>query len=337
MKKNELEILYSVPALYDLGILKIDPLTPDASDRRYFRAYVEDKAWGETIIAMCLPQRVDGELSFVNVGKYLYDRGFPVPRVYHYNSSAGILLLEDCGDISLETFLRGLDGARVISVYKKALDICLDFELLCKKDASCVAFSYEFDFDKFMWEFDFFVEHMLKGHNKAYIPPGDKERLMSLFSPVVKRLVKEDKVFTHRDYHSRNIMVNGEGLFLLDFQDARLGPCQYDLASLLRDSYVQLPDSVVSELLTYYFEQKNNRGKAVPCKEEFMKVFDYMSIQRNLKALGTFAFQATVKGNYNYKQWIAPTIGYLEKNLKKYKELEQFALFLARYIEGVVL
>jgi N-acetylmuramate 1-kinase len=145
-------------------------------------------------------------------------------------------------------------------------------------------------------------------------------------------LARQPRVFTHRDYHSRNLMVYQERLRLIDFQDARLGPCQYDLASLLYDSYVVLPADLRAELLTYYLEHKATTAGASLESESFLLIFDYMCLQRNLKALGTFAFQTVVKCTSRYLEAIPPTLSYIQEHLCRHPELRELRELLEAHL-----
>jgi len=331
-----IEKLRLLPAFHELMVQRVEPLTPDASERRYFRLFPNERKWGDTVVAMCLAVPESGESAFENVQRYLLSSGLPVPKIYMYDSSLGIMLLEDLADISLESYVSNASERELVSVYKRALDICLDFEFLCKREtSSCVAFSLVFDYDKLMWEFDFFIRHMIMGLNGVSLSEPEVDELKSLFAPVLRVLTSEPTVFAHRDFHSRNIMVKNGKLRIIDFQDARLGPCQYDVASLLRDSYVQFSDTALDELLDYYLSEKEKRHKPVLDRGKFRKVFDYMSIQRNLKAVGTFSFQVSAKKNLKFDRWIVPTIGYVRNNLVKYPELKCFARVLGKYVQGV--
>ena len=118
----------------------------------------------------------------------------------------------------------------------------------------------------------------------------------------------------HRDYHSRNLMWRDERLCIIDFQDARLGPDTYDLASLLRDSYVDLPEQVVDELIAYFLALQGRSAESA----EFRRRFDLMALQRNLKALGTFGYQTTARRNPVYIQYIPRTLNYVRANLHRY-------------------
>ncbi len=103
-------------------------------------------------------------------------------------------------------------------------------------------------------------------------------------------------------------MVHNEGLVLLDFQDARLGPAQYDLVSLLRDSYYRLPEERVWEMVDLFIELKNRQSQEPIDRADFIRIFDLMSLQRNLKAVGTFAFQQHAMHNDRYRPYIEPTL-----------------------------
>jgi N-acetylmuramate 1-kinase len=149
-------------------------------------------------------------------------------------------------------------------------------------------------------------------------------------------LARQPRVLTHRDYHSRNLMLCQGRLRVIDFQDARLGPCQYDLASLLYDSYVVLPPDLREELLTYYLEGKTVRDGHALDRDAFAEVFDYMCLQRHLKALGTFAFQAAVKHTRRYVAAIPPTLSYVRTNLARHPELRRLNDLLEAYLFAVV-
>jgi N-acetylmuramate 1-kinase len=128
---------------------------------------------------------------------------------------------------------------------------------------------------------------------------------------LVDELAAEPRVLCHRDYHSRNLMVHAGQLFVIDFQDARMGPNTYDLVSLLRDSYVDLPETLVESL-------RDDFGAEVDeSPVEFRRRFDVMAMQRNLKALGTFGFQAVSKANPVYAQYVPRTLRYVRDNLER--------------------
>jgi len=138
-------------------------------------------------------------------------------------------------------------------------------------------------------------------------------------------------VLCHRDYHSRNLMLFADRLYWIDFQDARMGPASYDLASLLRDAYVDVPEELQEEL------QERFRQKAAPgeARDVFRRRFDLMCVQRNLKALGTFGYMATVRQNPVYLPYIPRTLAHARRNLSLYPELERLRRTLARHVPGL--
>jgi len=136
-------------------------------------------------------------------------------------------------------------------------------------------------------------------------------------------------VLCHRDYHSRNLMLHEGRLHWIDFQDARMGPAAYDLASLLRDAYVDVPSELRDEMAEEF------RQKAVPGepREVFRRRFDLTSVQRNLKALGTFGYMATVRSNPVYLPYIPRTLAHARRNLSRYPQLERLWRTLGRHVE----
>ncbi|PYR53881.1 MAG: hypothetical protein DMF91_27700 [Acidobacteria bacterium] len=141
-------------------------------------------------------------------------------------------------------------------------------------------------------------------------------------------LAAEPRVLCHRDYHSRNLMLHQDSLYIIDFQDARMGPDTYDLVSLLRDSYVDIKDAAVDELIAYFLALKG-----VQDDQEFRRRFDVMALQRNLKALGTFGYQTATRRNPVYIQYIPRTLRYARTNLEKYPRFARLRELLARHIE----
>ena len=137
----------------------------------------------------------------------------------------------------------------------------------------------------------------------------------------------EPRVLCHRDYHSRNLMLNDGQLYMIDFQDARMGPDTYDLVSLLRDSYVDLTDQTVEDLIAYFLALKGT-----PEDPDFRRRFNVMALQRNLKALGTFGYQTTARRNPVYIQYIPRTLRYVRRNLPL-PRFERLRELLATHVE----
>jgi N-acetylmuramate 1-kinase len=314
---------------------QVIPLLGDASDRRYYRVLVATPVDGiASLILMRLAEpHTAGELPFVNIQRYLSSKGIPVPRLFCDASQHGFVLLEDLGDVTLEAALQGADRDQIAHAYGEALDILLALQhpASVAPRGSCVAFSLAFDVDKLMWELDFFLTHVIKQLCRRQLQPAEESALRGQFWKISSMLARQPRVLTHRDYHSRNLMRHRGRLRVIDFQDARLGPCQYDLASLLYDSYVVLPADLREDLLASYLERKA-MVDGHQDREGFLQVFDYMCLQRNLKALGTFAFQTTVRQNLRYAAAIPPTLGYIRGHLARHPELRRLTELLEEHL-----
>ncbi len=332
------------------GCHEITPLRGDASNRRYYRLHPSDHGKGNSIIVMELAEpeafkkseeKVSAsqvpirELPYINILKHLKDSQVAVPQLYYYDEKRGWLFLEDLGDMTLWEELKGRDLETHRRYYTQAIDELLKIQIQATRLANrdCIAFGRAFDVPLLMWEFDHFLEYGVEVYKKKKIHPQDRQRIKAIFEEIAQSLAAEPRYFTHRDYHSRNLMVQGEKIRVLDFQDALMGPAQYDLASLLRDSYLSLPEKLITELLNYYMDRKQALEGVALNRESFVRRFDLMSIQRNLKAAGRFAYIDAVKHNPNYLQFILPTLGYVKKNLSKYPELGELHTLLSGYVE----
>jgi aminoglycoside/choline kinase family phosphotransferase len=315
----------------------IVPLPGDASDRRYSRvSYTTKKGERKTVVLMQLGEPgLSGELPFLNVQKYLKKKKIPVPEVFFYDREKGLVVLEDLGEMTMEERLKKENNRVRREFYQRAIDILLNMQKESDKEerGACIAYSLEFDVEKLMGELDFFVTHMIEGLLQKKIRKADRKKLEESFLAVVVPLTEGKKVFTHRDYHSRNIMIRNDTLGIVDFQDARLGLCQYDLASLLRDSYLVLDEELKEDLIDYYITGKEALERTKIDRKKFMKLFDYMSLQRNLKAVGTFSYQSVCKKNARYLEYIEDTLGYVRTNLGKYAELRGLKDLLFSYLE----
>jgi N-acetylmuramate 1-kinase len=299
-------------------------LKGDASDRNYYRSTYVLNSSSEiqrSVIIMQLA-KLEAEPDFNCMQKFLRNLDIPVPDIFHFDAKHGLLFLMDCGDIHLADQITE-EPENTVLWYQRAVDIIVAFHIRATDtitpDSS--AHSLFFDEEKLMWEMDFMLEHYVQGMLASTLTKDEMNIVREALRTLCKTLSKEDRVFTHRDYHSRNIMIHNGKLKVIDFQDARMGPCQYDLVSLLKDSYVVLNEPARNELLEYYIECMEKNGRKV-AREPFYKIFEWMSLQRNLKAIGTFAYQHKVLGNDRYLQYIEPTLDYIRQTLGNRRDLE---------------
>ncbi|NIP99583.1 MAG: phosphotransferase, partial [Nitrospinaceae bacterium] len=217
-------------------------------------------------VLMQLAQAEQGpETDFTRILKFLKSLDLPVPELYGYEAGRGLLILEDCGDHTLEAHLRDHPG-QLEDTYRRAVELLsrLQTRATSKIGPDCPAYHLRFDVKKLMWEFDFMLEHYVGGLHKSPLRPRESNKIRNRFLPLCQTLADQPLCFTHRDYHSRNLMVKNGDLMILDFQDARMGPCQYDLVSLLKDSYLILPRALREELIDRFIELKEKEeGRAL--------------------------------------------------------------------------
>ncbi len=291
--------------------VRIVALTGDASDRTYFRVTAPDGS--SNVLAVHDDPFDFGSLAFAQVAQLLKRMPIPVPAIRGHHDDLGILVLEDLGDVTLQATLGGATDLEQAALYRQAVGLIAFLQHRGRElaDPACRPYQTAFDEEKLGWELRFFVKHFLEAYRGATLSSSVREALTSEFGSMAEGLAAEPQVLCHRDYHSRNLMWCRDRLYAIDFQDARLGPDTYDLASLLRDSYVDLPESVVDEMIAHFLELTAQGDRA----EEFRHRFETMALQRNLKALGTFGYQTTALANPVYIQYIPRTLRYVRTNL----------------------
>jgi aminoglycoside/choline kinase family phosphotransferase len=304
------------------------PLTGDASDRRYYRVLVRQEP-SQVLAVHPGPIEFD-RLPFVNVARLLAAMPVPAPRVLAHSDALGIIALQDLGDVTLQAHLGAATRAEHAALYRQAVGL---IHALQRRGAELASLDYvpygiAFDEEKLTWELQFFLKHFLEAYRGAVLTAGEREGLAAEFSAIARELAEEPRVLCHRDYHSRNLMLHNGILHIIDFQDARMGPDTYDLASLLRDSYVDFTDSQVDELIAYFLALRGASDA-----REFRRRFDLMTLQRNLKALGTFGYQTTTRGNPVYIQYIPRTLTYARHNVERYPRFARLREILAAHLE----
>jgi aminoglycoside/choline kinase family phosphotransferase len=308
---------------------RVMPLTGDASDRRYFRVLLPDAP--SIVLSVHAAAFEFDTLPFVNVARLLARMPVPIPAVLGHADDLGVLALEDLGDVTLQAHLGAATPAEHAALYRQAVALIATLQRRGAELASpeYLPYAVAFDIEKLTWELDFFIKHFIEAYRGIVMPAASRDELRSEFALVIASLAAEPRVLCHRDYHSRNLMLHGSQLYIIDFQDARMGPDTYDLVSLLRDSYVDLPEGTVDELLAYFLAVKGQSGG----EREFRRRFDVMALQRNLKALGTFGYQTTARRNPVYIQYIPRTLRYVRDNLEHLPQFDRMRELLATHVE----
>jgi aminoglycoside/choline kinase family phosphotransferase len=306
--------------------VRVAPLSGDASTRRYYRVVDGGTSY---VLALYPEPFVAEELSYLAVHGLLEGYGLPVPATVDVDAGRGIVLQEDLGDRTLQVVLEGAGEGERGELYREAVDEVAQLQMRAAQGPQKLdCFRVAFDIEKLSWELHYFLKHFLEGHRGGDLTVEDRATLSEAFHELSHEIASWPRVLCHRDYHSRNLMLHRARLHWIDFQDARMGPATYDIASLLRDAYVDVPEELREEL------KERFRQKATPDepREVFRRRFDLMCVQRNLKALGTFGYMATVRQNPVYLPYIPRNLAHARHNLSRYPELERLWRTLARHV-----
>jgi len=312
---------------------RVVQLTGDASDRRYFRVLMRE---GPSQVLAVHPQAIEFErLPFANVARLMSRMPVPVPAILGHSDPLGIIALQDLGDVTLQAHLGAASAAEHAALYREAVTL---IDTLQKRGAELaspeyVCYGIAFDIEKLTWELQFFTKHFLEGYRGAVLTPASREALAVEYAAIANELAGEARVLCHRDYHSRNLMLHEGRLYIIDFQDTRMGPDTYDLVSLLRDSYVDFTESQVDELIAFFMALRGVGGGGGAEVAEFKRRFELMALQRNLKALGTFGFQTAARANPVYIQYIPRTLTYARANMDRHARFGRLRELLAEHLD----
>ena len=307
------------------------PLTGDASNRRYVRVF--PKATKSLVLAI-YEQRFEYEtLPFVTVSKLLHHLSVPVPEILEHVEALGILALEDLGDVTLQAHVGTGPATDHEALYGEAIDhiVTLQQHRPSKRTSSLLPFTVTFDAKKFLWELNYFLKYFVGAYRGIHLPPAHHEMVNLEFIKLSEELAEEPRILCHRDFHSRNLMLHQNQLYVIDFQDARMGPATYDLSSLLRDSYVDISEDTVNRMIGRYIDKMQIREDL----SNFRCKFDTMALQRNLKALGTFGYQTAARRNPVYIQYIPRTIRYVRDTLLHYSKFSRLHDVLSTYMSDL--
>ena len=312
----------------DYSLENVERLTGDASTRRYYRLFTNQ----ESFVA-CLDHPTEtGTNPFVRVHKFLNEHGVRVPIIHDRSVEKGYILEEDLGDVTLLQHLSTIKTKeKELEIYKIIIDRLLEIHKIpsAKVEASG-KFELRFDAEKFNNEIDFTVDFFMKRFLKIE-EPSIREKVASLFVPICERLASEKMILTHRDYHSRNIMVKDNDFIIIDFQDARWGLPQYDLVSMLEDCYYELDEDNKKYLIQYYYDSLPLQVHGQETFDDFMVLYDDMALQRVFKAVGSFSYIYETRKDIRYIKYIGFAMEKIRKILMKDTKYDELRELLFKY------
>ena len=299
----------------------IAPASADASFRRYFRVVPEGAhafAPRRSLIVMDAPPPMEDCAPFVHVAGLLGRAGVHAPQVLAADLARGFLLLTDLGD---RTYLDALDPATADTLYRDAIEALVRWQCATREGELP-----PYDEALLKRELALFPDWYVARHLGATLTPGRRQVLESVFRLVLDNNLAQPRVFVHRDYHSRNLMVAQPNPGVLDFQDAVIGPVTYDLVSLLRDAYVSWDEEREIDWAIRYWERARHAGLPVdPDFGRFWRDFEWMGVQRQLKVLGIFARLAHRDGKHGYLGDMPRVSAYLRRACERYGALAPLA------------
>lgn len=300
----------------------VQPVSGDASFRRYFRTQHQGKSY----IIMDAPPDKEDCTSFIAIARHWREHGVQVPELLAIDQAQGFLLLSDFGDQVLLSALRNPDGTPIFEAgdrhYHNAMNALLHIQQV-PESASRLP---PYDHALLLREMSLFKDWLSIKHLGLELSASETQVFDDCFEALAQAALSQPKVTVHRDYHSRNLMLlPDDSLGIIDFQDAVFGPITYDLVSLLRDCYIVWPEKQVNAWAEYYFQASRDQGLHNADLGTFMRWFDLMGVQRHLKASGIFARLSLRDGKHGYLDSVPDTVNYLRRVMPRYAETRALA------------
>ncbi|MBI5784450.1 MAG: phosphotransferase [Rhodocyclales bacterium] len=287
------------------------PASADASFRRYLRATFDD---GGTRVVMDAPPSHEDVKPWLHVQRLFHDAGTHVPEVIAADIERGYLLLSDLGST---TYLADLTNDNADEHYRAASEALIRIQLASKANELP-----PYDRVLLKRELDLFPDWYLAQHVKLSLTESQSSQLAAAFEQIMAVNLAEPRVYVHRDYHSRNLMVARPNPGIIDFQDAVYGPISYDLVSLFKDAYVHWPEERVLDWLVRYWQAARKAGLPVRADfGDFFRDYEWMGVQRHVKVLGIFARLYHRDGKDGYLKDMPLVARYLRGACERYREL----------------
>lgn len=299
-------------SLFPGQAIRLAPASADASFRRYFRAILSN---GDHYIVMDAPPQYEDCRPFIEIAALFGAADVNTPKVLAQDLAQGFLLLTDLGDV---TYLSVLNAENAGALYSDAVDALIKIQR-----ASCPGVLPGYDRALLERELRLLPEWYIARHLGVELDAGQTQTLETVFEALLANNLAQPKVFVHRDYHSRNLMLTQPNPGVLDFQDAVYGPVTYDLVSLFKDAYIRWDEEIVLDWLIRYWEKARDAGLPVDADfGAFYRDFEWMGVQRHIKVLGIFARLYHRDGKTGYLKDMPLVMDYLRGACGRYRELE---------------
>ena len=310
-------------------------LTADASIREYFRIN-----WnGESAVACVYPEAFDpAEQTFLDVTRLFTAGGLPVAEVLDFDGNFGVIVQEDLGDRVLRDVMLAAREEHRSRLLDEAITLIARIQTATPMafEMNSIASRLKFDREKLLWELNFFKTHYFETYLKRPLSPADDERLSAEFRELAGELESYAAVLCHRDFHAANLMLDAASrMRIIDHQDARIGSAAYDLVSFLLDRITEPPAREwLAEKRKYFLDVRRKLGLAKLDEEEFAYEFRLQTIQRCLKAAGTFSFQSANRGKTYFVPFIKPMFAISRRGAESLGRFPVIQEILERELDG---
>lgn len=302
----------------------VTPLAGDASFRRYFRLHTE----GHTRVIMDAPPGKETLIHFVHIEEILATVGIITPTIHAIDHTQGFALLEDLGD---QLLLGALTKDNANKLYPLAIRTLEKIQKIPTTDPTFPLFDKEFA----LGELAVFHEWFLHAWLDIKLNSDDELLLKNAFEWLASQIAAQPRVFIHRDYHSRNLLLVGDNIGVIDFQDAMYGPLTYDLVSLLKDCYIQWPEEQMSLWIAQHHQ--NLPAAIRGSLTEFRRAFDLCGLQRHLKVLGVFCRLYLRDSKPTYLRDLPLVLSYVMACIGNYEELQPLQHFMQQNVQQLFL
>ena len=304
------------------SVFNLKPASEDASFRTYHRLFLKNK----TFIVMDAPPEQENCKAFIKITKKLRACDVNVPIIHNVNIEQGFLLLSDLGN---DLYLNKLNKSSIYELYSDALSTLVSIQVLVN-----VGGVDEYDKSLLISEMNLFREWLIEKHLNIKLSDSQVKILTTLFDLLANNALQQPKVFVHRDFHSRNLMVTKENNpGVIDYQDAVYGPISYDLVSILKDCYIKWPKEEIDKWIDFYLNKLyEEKAQYRINRDEFVRWFDLMGVQRHLKASGIFTRLFHRDGKYNFLEDIPRTLSYILDLKETYEELQPICIILEELV-----
>jgi aminoglycoside/choline kinase family phosphotransferase len=261
----------------------------------------------------------------LDVTNLFLECNLPVARISDYDEKLGVIVQEDLGDEILRPVLDKAEYEEKNEYLNQAIVLIARIQAATEKafERNSIASKLKFDEEKLTWELNFFKTHYFETLCRQPLSASDDAAINVEFRELARALETRAEVLCHRDFHAANLMIHADGkLRIIDHQDARIGAASYDLVSLLLDRVLEVPSTTwIREKRLFFLAERERLGLKHIDPDDFALEFRLQTIQRCLKAIGTFSFQSVNRGKTHFIPYIEPMFRII---LQACERLERF-------------